>query len=87
MMISPMGYIAGLSDSTYKELMKERDVLIKNIRKLEKEIFEKPPTDEVYYAPSKEVQYQVCMEYLSELCIYMEAEYKRIYVWGEEKEE
>ena len=82
MMISPEGYIAQLKDSSYTELIKERDELIESIRKFEKAEMAFDRSDPAWgMCPSPDVQYQCNLEYLAELCSSMQEKYNHEYVW------
>ena len=84
MMIDPKGYVVLLKDSDYFALMEERDRLISFIKDFEeKEISGDRTSDEWLIHPQPDVRYQVYLEYLSELCCYMQDRYNKDYVWGE----
>ena len=69
MMISPNAYAGFHKDKSYKSLIRERDSLIREIRKLEKLVLNKDPENEAWQiCPDPEVRYRVLMEYLIELC-------------------
>ncbi len=69
MMISPNAYAGFHKDKSYKSLIRERDSLIREIRKLEKLVLNKDLEDEAWQiCPDPEVRYRVSMEYLIELC-------------------
>lgn len=80
MMISPEGYISQFENATYEEMIKERDRLIRYIRKYEKleKAGDRTGVDWMI-RPSPDVQYQMYLEYLSELCALMK-EKPRIYM-------
>ena len=84
MMISPGVYMEQLKDASYLELIRERDQLIKSIRKFEKNELAGDRSDPDWrYCPSPDVQYQMHLEYLSELCSFMHEKYNSEYVWGQ----
>lgn len=86
-MISPEVFVAGLQDAEYKTLMKERDNLIEFIQEFEEKWINNDRTgDERSIMPSPEVQYQVNLAYLSELCRFMADKYNEEYVWGKHEE-
>ena len=86
MMISPQGYVARLKDATYEEMIKERDSLIRYIRKYEKLEKAGDRTGEDWMIhPQPDVRYQMYLEYLSELCKVMKEKYNQEYVWGDKK--
>ena len=78
MMISPNCFVDKLKDKTYKELLKERDKLIRQIRAFEKD---KVPEIEYSICPSPEVVYQMNLQYLGELCNLIAEKYNKEYVW------
>lgn len=78
MMISPNGFVEELKDKPYKELLKERDKLIRQIRAFEKD---KVPESEYSICPSSEVVYQMNLQYLGELCNLIAEKYNKEYVW------
>jgi len=78
MMISPNGFVEELKDKPYKELLKERDKLIRQIRAFEKD---KVPESEYSICPSPEVVYQMNLQYLGELCNLIAEKYNKEYVW------
>lgn len=72
MMISPNAYIGFYRDKSYKSLIRKRNSLIREIRKLEKTVLNKDLEDEAWMiCPDPEVQYRVSMEYLIEVCTMM----------------
>ncbi|MCR5566720.1 MAG: hypothetical protein K6F61_07690 [Clostridiales bacterium] len=82
MMTSPGNYIKRLKDAPYTELIKERDELIESIRKFEKAELAGDRSDPAWgMCPSPDVQYQCDLEYLSELCNFMQEKYNNEYVW------
>lgn len=86
MMISPEMYVEQFSDASYYEMIKERDNLIRYIRKYEK--LEKAGDrsgEEWMIDPQPDVRYQMYLEYLSKLCACMKEKYNKEYVWGDKK--
>lgn len=77
MMISVEYYIKQLENEMLPTLIKERDSLIRTIRKLEKELFEPKNYIPVYPDPQPDVQYKMYLEYLSALCGLMEKKYDK----------
>lgn len=65
MMISPESYIDELKDKTYKELIKEKNKLLKEISDFENN---KIADEEYNIDPSPDVIYQCNLLYLSKLC-------------------
>ena len=84
MMRGPASYIESLKDVEYLELIKERDRLIRFIRKYEKkDVAGDRSGNEWSIHPLPDVRYQVYLEYLAELCKYMSKKYNQEYVWGD----
>ena len=84
MMISPELYVEKLKDASYQRLIRERDRLIRFIRKFEKNEIAGDRSDPAWkFCPTPDVQYQVYLEYLAVLCGMMQEKYNRDYVWGE----
>ena len=84
MMISPETYADMQKDKSYKQLIKERDGLIREIRRFEKG---KISYQEMMRHPSADVVYQMNLQYLSEICKMIADEYNRVYEWNEFDEE
>ncbi len=83
MMISPGMYAEQLKETPYTELIREKDQLVESIRKFEKAELAGDRSDPDWkYCPSPDVQYQMHLEYLSELCRLMQERYNEEYVWG-----
>lgn len=83
MMISPEMYIMEHQNDTFSQLLQERDELVEEIRRLEKFVFDdNHENQEEILCPSPEVEYQVNLEYLAELCIFISNKYNREIVWG-----
>lgn len=83
MMISPVAYLEQLKDASYLELIRERDQLIEYIWEYEKaEMAGDRSAPEWRYCPAPDVQYQMHLEYLSELCGFMKEKYNDEYVLG-----
>lgn len=84
MMISPDAYIDLYVDSSYEELIAERDRLIARIRDYEeKEKRGDRSGNEWLIEPSADVVYQCYLEYLAKLSMFMCDKYNKEYVWGE----
>ena len=69
MMISPQSYIDDLEDDSYEALIKERDILVREIRHFEKHWEEIMNSEEALICPSPDVVYQMNLEYLGSLCM------------------
>ena len=65
MMIHPKSFREAFEDATLDEIIKERDKLIREIRRYEKG---KLSLEELTMDPSPEVVYMMNNEYLAELC-------------------
>lgn len=65
MMISPKTFRGAFENATLEEIIKERDKLIREIRRYEKG---KTSLDEITMDPSPEVVYMMNNLYLAELC-------------------
>ena len=77
MMICPTTYVEECENMTFKELIKERNNLVADIKQLEKAVFAKDRTGEEWQiCPSPEVRYQTKLEYLSELFDLMSRKYR-----------
>ena len=84
MMISPRGYISEHENDSFEELIAERKRLTENLDRLEAIVYDKKHSDESWLIhPSPDVQYQMNLEYLAELCGFLEEKYNREIVWGE----
>ncbi len=83
MMISPASYVREFENADYLTLIKERDTLLRYIRRFEKkERAGDRSGDEWNICPDPEVVYQMYLEYLSELCALMQRRYNEEYVFG-----
>ncbi len=88
MMISPQGYISEHENDSFEQLIKERNSIIKEIKDLEKIVFSDDKTDPAWMIhPGPDVQYQMSLEYLAELCKFICDKYNREIVWGETDDE
>ena len=65
MMVDPVSFRKSLENATLEEIIKERDKLIREIRRYEKG---KTSLDEITMDPSPEVVYMMNNLYLAELC-------------------
>lgn len=69
MMISPQGYMSEHENDSFEQLIKESNSLIKGIKDLEKIVFSDDKSDPAWMIhPDPDVQYQMSLEYLAELC-------------------
>ncbi len=83
MMISPQVYLDEIKDYPYEKLIKERNKLVKSIKKFEKNYFADDRSGEGWhYCPSPDVIYQCELEYLSELCAFMQERFNKEYIRG-----
>ena len=79
MMISPETYIDELKNKTYKELLKEKDKLLKEISDFENN---KIADEEYNINPSPDVIYQCNLLYLSRLCELIADKFNKEYEWN-----
>ena len=79
MMISPETYIDELKNKTYKELIKEKDKLLKEISDFENN---KIADEEYNINPSPDVIYQCNLLYLSKLCELIADKFNKEYEWN-----
>lgn len=87
MMISPQSYVKEHENDTFEELIKERNELVKSIKRLEKKLFsEEKMNEEVMVCPGTDVEYQMDLLYLAELCNFMCEKFNKEIVWGEEED-
>lgn len=86
MMLNPEMYAEQFKNASYQEMIKERDSLMRYIRKYEK--LEKAGDrsgEEWMIHPQPDVRYQMCMEYLAALLLLMKDKYNEDYVWGDKR--
>lgn len=79
MMISPESYIDELKSKTYKELIEEKDKLLKEIFDFENN---KIADEEYNIDPSPDVIYQCNLLYLSKLCELIADKFNKEYEWN-----
>ena len=79
MMISPDSYIDEFKSKNYKELIKEKDKLLKEISDFENN---KIPAKEYNMNPSPDVIYQCNLLYLSKLCELIADKFNKEYEWN-----
>ena len=86
MMISPEMYAEQFKDASYQEMIKERDSLIRYIRKYEKleKAGDRSGEDWMIH-PQTNVRYQMYMDYLAALLLIMRNKYNEEYVRGDKK--
>lgn len=72
MMMSPNMYIKELENKSYKELLKERDELINEIKEFENNKIKHS------FKSSPETMYKVHLQYLSELCLLISNKFKSL---------
>ena len=84
MMTSPESFIEQLKDADYFELIRQRDKLVRDIKRFEKKEMAGDRTGKEWkITPGPDVKYQTNLEYLSALCSLMQEKYNREYVWGD----
>jgi hypothetical protein len=82
MMISPETYIMDHENDSFEELIKERDYLAKEIKKLEKIVYSDEKKDSSWLVkPGPDVRYQMYLEYLAKLCKFISTKYNEEIVW------
>ena len=87
MMIDPQGYIMEHEKDSFAQLIKERESLLEEIKRLEKIVFAGDKSDEAWMIrPDLDTRYQMNLAYLAELCKFMCEKYNREIVWGDELE-
>ena len=86
MMISPEMYAEQFKEASYQEMIKERDSLIRYIRKYEKleKAGDRSGEDWMIH-PQPDVRYQMYMDYLAALLLIMRNKYNEEYVWGDKR--
>ena len=86
MMISPEMYAEQFKEASYQEMIKERDSLIRYIRKYEKleKAGDRSGEDWMIH-PQPVVCYHLFMAYLAALLLFMSNKYNEEYVWGDKK--
>lgn len=89
MMISPETFIVEYKNKKYSELIKIRDVLIRDIRRFERKKDEEHKEGNMIMIcdPSPEGVYQVNLQYLGKLCELIAEKYNQEYVWGDLSDE
>ena len=80
MMISPEMYLAEHEDMKYKDLLPEKNRLIKDIREFEAKTYDLEMDG---MCPAPEVVYQMNLKYLGKLCELISEKYNKEFVWGE----
>ena len=84
MMISPEMYVAEHEKDSFEELIVERKQLIERLDQLERMAYDDERKDEEWMSrPSPDVQYQMTLEYLAQLCIFTKEKYNKEVVWKE----
>lgn len=86
MMLNPEMYAEQFKNASYQEMIKERDSLMRHIRKYEK--LEKAGDrsgEEWMIHLQPDVRYQMYMEYLAALLLLMKDKYNEDYVWGDKR--
>ncbi len=84
MMISPGNYAETLKDKSYLDLIRERDRLIRFMRKYEENEKAGDRNGPAWsICPGPDVVYQMYFEYLAALCNLMHRKYNEEYVWGD----
>lgn len=85
MMISPQTYISRFKFANYTDLIKERDRLIDELQRFEKNVMNGDRSGKEWLMdPNPETTYQCNLNYLAELCELMRDRYNNESEWGEE---
>ena len=88
MMISSQSYIDEFRQESFEALIKERERLYTEIKKLEKDAYDPDKSSDAWnICPGPDVQYQMHLEYLAELCNFIAEKYRTEIVWGGSIEE
>ena len=88
MMMSPNSFVDMLKDNTFEQLIAERDSLFLELKELEKIVFKEDKNDPEWMVhPGPDVRYQMNLEYLAELCMYIQEKYNREIIWNDENED
>ncbi len=84
MMIGPKAYIMMHEKDSFPQLIKERNKLVAELKRLEKLVFDdKERLDDAWlFKPGPDVHYQMTLEYLAELCLFIEEKYNKEIVHG-----
>ena len=86
MMLSPNYYAEEHENDSFEEMINERKRLIEELGELEKIAYDEERTDSAWgIHPGPDVQYQMTLEYLSQICILLKEKYNRVIIWKEEK--
>ncbi|MBE6034993.1 MAG: hypothetical protein E7222_09900 [Clostridiales bacterium] len=87
MMISPESYVDDHRNDSFEELIAERNQLVEELNRLEKIVYDKECADKAWSMhPGPDVQYQVTLQYLAQLCDFLQEKYRREIVWKEMEE-
>ena len=88
MMISPGSYSDEHKNDTFNQLMEERDSLYKEIKELEKIVYnDDRGQSEWKMQPGPDVIYQMDLEYLAEICNLLQEKYNSEIIWGDSEKE
>lgn len=81
MMMSPEMYAEEHRDDSFEELIETRNDLVDELRTLEKMVFDKEQKGNSWdICPGPDVQYQMTLEYLSQICILLSEKYNGEFV-------
>lgn len=87
MMISPQGYLMEHEKDSFAQLIKERESLLEEIKRLENIVFAGDKSDEAWMVrPEPDTRYQMNLAYFAELCKFMCEKFNRESDWGDELE-
>ena len=80
MMMSPEMFADEYRNDSIEEIIEIRNDLINDVKDLEKIVFDKERNTESWeLCPDPDVQYQVNLEYLSQICILLSEKYNEEY--------
>ena len=80
MMISPEMFADEYRNDSIEEIIEIRDELINDIKDLEKIVFDKERNTKAWgFCPGPDVQYQMNLEYLSQICVLLSEKYNKKY--------
>ena len=80
-MMSPEMYAEEHRDDSFEELIETRNDLVDELRTLEKMVFDKEQKGNSWdICPGPDVQYQMTLEYLSQICILLSEKYNGEFV-------
>lgn len=80
MMMSPKTYANEHKNDSFEEIIEMRNDLVDELKDLEKIVFDKEKKDDEWsICPGPDVQYQMTLEYLAEVCVMLGEKYNKEY--------